>query len=207
MNLLYEACWLLWKEVPFETSVRYSGRFKSFNARIQRKHNTVTLSMAKKWKKISKDIQLGLAQLMLCKLLKKNMHTDYIDLYYAFMKHAHLAVIKTKSHPKLAQSFERVNKTYFYGTLEQPNLVWGNHATRTLGTYDYGTDTIRVSKLLQDDELLDYVMYHELLHKKLKFKSKGTYSRYHTKQFREQEQQFKNAKQCEQKLQKLGSLC
>ncbi|MAF34974.1 hypothetical protein CMO91_03960 [Candidatus Woesearchaeota archaeon] len=202
MDILYEAIWLMWKKVDVETEVRYSGRFKGYNANIQRKGNLVTLNLAKQWKRVSKDIRLGIAQLLACKLLKKKEQTLYIDLYHNFMKHAHLGVLKTKSDPQLEASFSRVNEEYFSGMIEPPNLIWGKHATRTLGTYDYGTDTIRISAALQDEELLDYVMYHELLHKHLKFKH-GKSTRYHTKQFRTKEKQFKNALACEQKLKRL----
>ena len=207
MDILYEAMWLMWKQVNVETEVKYSGRFKGYNANIQRKGDRVTLSLAKQWRGVSKDIQLGIAQLLACKLLKRKEQTSYMDLYHHFMKHAHIGVIKTKSDPQLEASFTRVNAEYFSGIIEKPNLIWGKQTKRTLGTYDYGTDTIRVSASLQDEELLDYVMYHEVLHKHLKFKHKGKNTRYHTKQFRVKEKQFKNALACEEKLKRIGSLC
>ena len=57
----------------------------------------------------------------------------------------------------------------------------------------YATDTVTLSKALAHDlELVDYVMYHELLHKKHKFTSKNGKSRHHTKEFRIAEKRYPN---------------
>jgi len=49
-------------------------------------------------------------------------------------------------------------------------------------------------------ELLDFVMYHEMLHKKHKFSISGVKSRYHTKEFKEDEKKFGDVKLIEKKL-------
>ncbi|MBI4144526.1 SprT-like domain-containing protein [Candidatus Woesearchaeota archaeon] len=206
MNILYEAYWLLWNNVSYETQVRYSGHFKGLNASITKKGNMITLNLSKKWKQIEKDIQIGLAQVLLCKLLKKKERSQYIELYHYFMKSIHIAIPKTKTEPILEESFNRVNKEYFEGIIEKPNLEWAGNNTRTLGTYDYGTDTIRISRILQEEQLIDYVMHHEMLHKHLKYKHKGHKTRHHTTQFRTKEKEFQNAEECERKLRRVGSI-
>ena len=81
----------------------------------------------------------------------------------------------------------RVNEKYFYGMILVPNLKWGNKSLSQLGTYDYGTDTITVSRILEKESiLLDYVMYHEILHKKIKFKEKNGRSIHHSKEWPDQ---------------------
>jgi hypothetical protein len=123
-----------------------------------------------------------------------------MDLYENFIKNVHIAVPKTKSHPSLEESFNRVNKLFFAGMIDKPNLVLGK-GTRTLGNYDYGADTIAISEhLLKHIDLLDYVMYHEILHKKHKFKSKNTRSFHHTRKFKKEEKSYPNAKELEEKL-------
>ena len=119
------------------------------------------------------------------------------------MKNLHISIPKESSDPVLEESFNKVNEKYFFGLIERPNLAWHNSISR-LGSYEYGTDTISISKvLLQDNEVLDYVIYHEMLHKKHKFDSKNGRSRHHTKEFRTRERAFENSSEMEERIKKL----
>jgi len=70
-------------------------------------------------------------------------------------------------------------------------LVWGGYTKTQLGHYTYANNTVSISRVLEEnDELLDFVVYHELLHKKHKFKHKGTRSISHTAEFRADEKKF-----------------
>ncbi|MEK6876580.1 MAG: hypothetical protein AABX63_04155, partial [Nanoarchaeota archaeon] len=83
---------------------------------------------------------------------------------------------------------------------EKPNLVWHN-SVRRLGSYEYGSDTISISRvLLEDSNLMDYVMYHEMLHKKFKFNSSNGRTCHHTKEFKEMERKFENSIEMEQRI-------
>ena len=106
----------------------------------------------------------------------------------------------------LKESFERINKEYFFNLIEMPNLKFNNSINK-LGSYEYGSDTITISKHLANEsqEIMDYVMYHEMLHKKHKFKNKNNRNYHHTKTFRQQEKQFKNSKDIEKQLSKIVS--
>ena len=88
--------------------------------------------------------------------------------------------------------------------IEKPNLVLGN-GTSKLGSYEYGVDTINISRILLNGkrELLDYVMYHEMLHKKHKFYTKSGRSYHHTSAFKKAEKKFENAEEIEEKLARL----
>ena len=135
--------------------------------------------------------------------LKKN--TRSMDLYDIFMKKLHLVAPKIDSDPVLLSSFDRVNAAYFDGLLDLTNLRWGSDSYRKLGSYAYASDTITLSRLLEEDyELLDYVMYHEMLHKKHKFVRNKTRSHHHTAAFRKDERKFLNWERCEERLSRLG---
>lgn len=71
----------------------------------------------------------------------------------------------------LDESFARVNSAYFGNRMPRPNLIWNRTLTaRKFGHYQPVRDTLMVSISLDDPEvpsyLIDFVMYHELLHKK-----------------------------------------
>jgi len=72
----------------------------------------------------------------------------------------------------LGASFTRVNQAYFQNSLAQPRLTWSKVFTgRKFGHYDRIRDVVMISSTLDRAEVpeyvLDSVMYHELLHKKL----------------------------------------
>jgi len=205
-SLVVEAWQTLYpeKELPYEPSLGYSGRFVGLNANIRLSRNVLHVGMSKKWRTIDKAIQIGLIQHLLIRLKRDARKTTNIDLYHAFLKHAHIGVEKTESDPELEASFDKINEEYFVGMLERPNLVWSDGYQR-LGFYDYGRDTIAISRVLRKDvRLLDYVMYHEMLHKKHKFASSGSRTIHHSRQFREDEAKFKDAPMLEKQLGRLG---
>lgn len=95
----------------------------------------------------------------------------------------------------LAEVFDRVNRRYFSGTLHRPHLKWSRRSTfRKFGHYQYDTDTILISCSLDTDQVpdyvLDYLMFHELLHKEHGLRQIGTRSYAHTPAFRKAEEQF-----------------
>jgi len=210
MDIVQEAFSALYpeKEFTYVARIKYSGKFRGFNAnvRFSRHTNTMVFSLSKQWKNVSEEIKIGLLQSLMIKLFKTKKNSENMDMYNSFLRHVHIAIPKTKTHPILDESFERVNLKYFDGLVEKPNLRFGKESATQLGSYEYGTDTITISSMLQatEPEILDYVMYHELLHKKLKFYDKNGKSFHHTSEFRRQEKVFENSAIIEQKLKRIG---
>jgi hypothetical protein len=208
MRIEEEAFKGLWPEkgASYDFSVKYSGKFKGYNANVKMQAGSITFSLSRKWRDISRDIKIGLLQELLAKLFRERKTTQNIELYHIFMKKVHIAVPKTQTEPELEESFTRVNERFFAGMVEQPNLKWSSSTTK-LGSYDYGSDTVTISLMLRDADIdsLDYVMYHEILHKKHKFTSGGGTLRYHTREFRESERQYPNSSEIEKRLRTLSS--
>jgi hypothetical protein len=110
----------------------------------------------------------------------------------------------------LEQSFHRVNQTYFQGGMQKPHLVWSQRLThRKFGHYQWDTDTVLVSSSLDDPYVpkmvVDYVIYHELLHKKIGVKRTNQNRIAHSREFRKQEEQFHQIKKARQILNKLSN--
>jgi len=208
-NLLSEAYLRLSKEAfcPYSCYVQYSGKFKDYGANINLRGSKLTIKLSRSWYGKDPDVQIGLMQELLCKMLKFYPDTPEIHKYNHFVKHMHNGLIKRRAEPALKTSFDRVNLQFFVGMVEQPNLLWGQESYRTMGVYDFKTDTIRMSTLLKDaeQELLDYVMFHEMLHKVNKFKKSGRKTYYHDKKFEQAESIYPNQVEIEKKLSRLGS--
>jgi predicted metal-dependent hydrolase len=113
-------------------------------------------------------------------------------------------------HYDLRTSFKRINRKYFEGKMKMPLLSWSRRRTKTrFGHHDAALDTIIISKSLDDPKiprfLLDYVMFHEMLHIKHKSSFENGRRRMHTKAFSEDEMRFKERKRAEVLLKKISS--
>jgi hypothetical protein len=206
MNIIKQAFQELYpgKELGKEVSIKYSGKFKPYNANVKHSPIKLQFNLSREWKNVSREVRIGLIQSLLVKIYKGKPNTGYRDLYESFIKNLSNYAPKTRSDPLLEASFNRINEKYFYGLIEQSNLVWGNNSTSKLGSYEYQTDTITISSIFKENpELIDYIMYHEVLHKKHKFYTKSGRSYHHTSKFKKAEKEFENHEQIEKKLKNL----
>ncbi|RMD57566.1 M48 family peptidase [Candidatus Woesearchaeota archaeon] len=185
--------------------LKYSGRFKGFNANVKMVGSRITLCASKRWKDVSPEIQKGLFHELFARLFQSSKRTLNMELYDNFMRSLPRLSPKTLSHPVLERSFDRVNSLMFGGLMERPNLKVGKGVNQ-LGLYEYSSDTVTISEiLLPYPDLMDYVMYHELLHKKHQFKRGARRTTHHSKAFREDEAKFPGARVLEKRLQMLVS--
>ena len=172
--------------------IYYSGRFKSLNANVRYGLGWMEFRLAKEWKDVDEEIRKGLVQHLLCKVYGLKRRTMSIEMYEEYLRQSSNYAKKGASAQELVERFHALNDEYFHGMMEAPTLRWGQHSTSKLGSYDYASDTVTISTALKDDQdLLDYVLYHELLHKKHKFKCSGAKTHHHTKAFRDDERKFK----------------
>lgn len=109
----------------------------------------------------------------------------------------------------LENSFRRVNQEYFGGKIGRPHLIWNNRLThRKFGHYQWDIDTIMVSSTLDQRQVptlvVDFVMYHELLHKQLGARLAGQNRIAHTREFRDLERQFNKFDKAKQQLNRIA---
>ena len=203
MNVAEEAFKELFPErVLPRIEIKYSGRFKDYNSNVTYRGDNFSFGLSREWEDVDASIVKGLIQHLFLKIHRKKLATMNIDLYNSFMKNLHRGIKKDKSDPLLEASFNRMNDMFFSGTLEKTNLEWGSHSKAMLANYNFHTDTIRMSKYFINApaEILDYIMYHEMLHKKLKFKNSGGFTSHHTPEFRMLEKQYPGFKSMDNKI-------
>jgi hypothetical protein len=206
MNITERAFFELFpeKKLSKAMNIKYSRAFNAYNSNVRYTALSMTFRLSYDWKKVSDEIKMGLIQSLLLKVYREKKKTINIDLYENFIRNIGDYSEVTQTDPLLDESFARVNDKYFNGFLPKPNLRWGGNSFSKLGTYEYGSNTVTISSIFKDEgskgkaedeklqELLDYIMYHELLHKKHKFKSTNGKNYHHTRKFREQEKAFSN---------------
>lgn len=174
----------------------YSGHFSNYNANVRYMRTHVEFNLSTLWKTIDEDIQIGLIESLVIRMFKiKGVSTSEMKLYESFMKGLSKYAKSSDHDPELVESFNRVNEKFFNEMMEKPNLIFASESFRKLGSYEYSTNSIYIStifKSLPDDEkkFLDYVVYHELLHKKHTFNVKNGRHQAHTTVFRNDEKKF-----------------
>lgn len=110
----------------------------------------------------------------------------------------------------LATAFDRVNTRYFAGQMPRPRLTWSQAFTgRKFGHYDRLRDTVMVSSTLDQRAVpqfvVDFIVYHELLHKHLGWRIVDGRRYSHTSQFRDLERRFDRYTEAEAVIQRLAS--
>lgn len=105
----------------------------------------------------------------------------------------------------LVQIFEKLNVVYFHGLMARPDLGWSQQAARwLLGHYDAAHHMIVLNCILDSEvvpeHVVEYVMYHEMLHLLYPVERRRGRRCIHSKEFREREREFREAGQAEKWL-------
>ncbi len=189
----------------FDINLKYTRRMKGYNSKVvlNRFLKRIEFRLSEKWKTVSWQIQKGAVQVLLCRLFKKNKTTMSISLLDSFLSKVHSSFLVQQDFEDdaLKESFERVNVRFFNSNQAISKIRFGKYSKTTLGRYDFDSDEIIISSVLKDapQELLDYVMYHELLHKKHGYGS-SLKRQYHTTSFRNDERRFPEFERVEKRL-------
>ena len=156
------------------------------------------------------DVHQALAYILVAKLFKKRITPEHDQRYrqYAYQpqvlrasdlarqkrgyKQITTALGRTHNLDKL---FARLNRRYFDGALPTPVLSWSPRRSKSiLGHHDYSHGTIIISRMLDSanvpEYVVEYVLYHEMLHMKHQPRVVNGRRVYHTPAFRADEKRF-----------------
>jgi hypothetical protein len=105
----------------------------------------------------------------------------------------------------LEEVFLDLNRRFFKPQLPPPRLGWSLKRSRTvLGHYDSAHATIIVSRAMDSPSvpryLLEYLVYHEMLHMRFPVERQGHRRVLHSREFREAEKRFPKFEQARRKL-------
>lgn len=104
--------------------------------------------------------------------------------------------------------FEDLNTRFFHGLMARPRMSWSQTRTRRiLGHYDPAHNAIIISRIFDHPAaprfVLEYVVYHEMLHLKHPVKLRGSRRCVHSAEFQAEEKLFPRAGDAESFLKKL----
>ena len=156
------------------------------------------------------EVQQALAVILVAKLLRRTVPPEALAVYRVYASQPRTAQAaevrrqtaghKFVSSPQggfynLERLFHKLNRRYFDGALPQPTLTWSQHEPRRiLGHHDATHNTIVVSRALDahdvPDWVVEFVLYHEMLHIKHPTRIINGRRAIHTAVFRADERLF-----------------
>ena len=91
--------------------------------------------------------------------------------------------------------FENLNMRFFHGLMARPRMSWSQSKTRRiLGHYDPAHNAIIISRIFDHPAVpvfvLEYIVYHEMLHLKHPVKLRGSRRCVHSAEFQAEEKLF-----------------
>ena len=186
----------------------YANLDSKISINPDRSHVTVKLSDL--LEKAPPSVLEALSYILLCKLYRKPVPTNHDQSYRIYVNRADVrsnALLirqargrKPKRSPRgqfydLDELFDGLNQRFFDGELARPVLGWSRRVSRrSLGYYDPGHDLIVISKLFDSAKvprlLVEYILYHEMLHKKYPAEYRSVRRCVHTRQFKAEERKY-----------------
>jgi len=184
--------------------------YVGINHTIRIRHSVVYVRLAEISESASLDVQRALAFILVAKLLQKKIPPAATQIYQTFVKSREIQIKAVENRRakgrkvittamgetyNLEEIFARLNQTYFKDSLEKPTLSWSAKKTyRILGHHDSTHQTIIISKSLDDVKVppyvVEYVVFHEMLHIFHPTKHRDGRRYNHTPQFRRDERKF-----------------
>lgn len=161
------------------------------------------------------------AALLLARAYRKKLPREMAELYRAYChepgtKHGLAqmrrrrcrSILRVSDRYDLAEIFARLNRRYFAGDLHQPQLGWSHRQwTSQLGAFDAALDRIVMNRRLDRDDVprhvIEYVLYHEMLHVKHPGELARCGWRVHSAAFRAEEKRFARYEEARRWLEKL----
>jgi hypothetical protein len=192
---------------------------------IRIREGSVFVRLSDLSKQAAPTIHEALAFILVSKLLRRRVPETYSEIYRNYAAQPEIGErandsrklrgrkITTAPHGAvydLEEIFRRINQTYFQNELEQPVLSWSQTRTRRVfGHQDAVHDTIIISRTLDDARVpqfvVEFVLYHELLHVVHPTRIVNGKRRIHSAAFRRDERKFIRVEEAEKWLEKLAT--
>ncbi len=184
--------------------------YVGINNRIRLRDDLIHIKLSDLLRDAPLEFHQALAEILLRKLYRKKIPAEVSQIYNNFVRQTAVREKSIESRKTrgrkilkgtrgdyydLDEIFNLLNQIYFQHTIPKPTLTWSaNNTYRILGHHDSTHETIAISKSLDDIRIprlvVEYVVYHEMLHIKhpTRFENGRRYS--HTPAFRRDERDF-----------------
>ncbi len=185
----------------------YTGR--SLRHTIELKRNVITVRIAQALQQAPEHILRVLGLILLLKIFRLKADRNLNRVYREYVKEHILPHNGVKHRPpsarytplgryfNLDELFDRLNHIYFDNSLNKPLIGWSlNPSYRRLGFYVQEKNLLVISRIFDSRkvpaEVVEYMLYHEMLHIDIPAMEKNGRRRIHPPEFRKKEKTFPN---------------
>lgn len=180
---------------------------KSIRHTIALERKIITIRIAESMRNAPQEVLKILGLILLAKIFRYKVDIKLRRIYNAYVQEHilpnHQPVERAPSsrytsrgkYFDLEEIFDKLNDLYFDGRLLKPVLGWSlKKAYTRLGFYAAEKNLLVISRIFDSrktpDEVLEYMMYHEMLHIHFPVEMLNGRRRVHSKAFREMEKAF-----------------
>jgi hypothetical protein len=198
-------------------------RFANVNNTIRMREGRALVRISDLLESAPEPVLRSIAHILLAKLYRKPIEAAYATRYrryvssYGMTQRTHLVRQmrgrKRLNSPNghvwnLEQIFDELNQRFFHGLMGRPQMSWSSERSRhLLGHYDPAHNSIIISRIFDDARLpkflVEYIVYHEMLHLKHPVKLRGSRRCVHPPAFQEEEKLFPQMDEVKQWLKRL----
>jgi predicted metal-dependent hydrolase len=184
--------------------------FVGLNHTIRIRNQRVFVRISDIFRDAPQSVYRALAHILVGKLFRRRPKAEYETLYHQYIHQPQIMQASDLARQQrgrkqlngavgkaydLEKIFAHLNRRYFDNALSSPALSWSTRRTkRILGHHDAVHNAIIISRSLDQESVpshvVEYVMYHEMLHIKHKPRIANGRRMLHTSAFRSDEKQF-----------------
>jgi hypothetical protein len=169
------------------------------------------------------NVLRAIAHILLAKMYRRPIDRERAGRYRRYVSTQHMSrkahlvrqmrgrkrILSAQGHVyDLDAVFDDLNFRFFHGLLARPQMTWSSDRARNrLGHYDPAHNAIVVSRVFDHPRVpqyvLEYIVYHEMLHLKHPVKLRGSRRCVHSAEFQAEEKRFEHFDEARQFLHRL----
>jgi hypothetical protein len=177
---------------------------------IRRREETVCVRFSDLLCRAPLSVLEGAAVLLLSRVYRRKASSRLVEPYLAYarshrtrrrisrMRRGRVRLVSTGPRGRyfdLENLFRDLNERYFEGLLERPHIGWSTRSwRRQFGCYDPGPNQILLNRTMDHPSVprcvVEYVLFHEMLHVKHPTRRSGCSLVSHSHEFRREEKRF-----------------
>jgi len=197
--------------------------FANVNNTIRLRENVMKLRVSDLLEGAPESVLRAIFHILLAKIYRKPISPEHATRYRRYVSSHDMAnkshlvrqirgrkkILSAQGHAyDLEAIFDDLNAKWFHGLLARPVMTWsGVKARNSLGHYDPAHNDIVVSKVFDHPGIpqyvVEYIVYHEMLHLKHPVKLRGSRRCVHPKEFQEEEKRFPQLEEAKAFLKRL----
>jgi hypothetical protein len=197
--------------------------FANVNNTIRLRNGRLLVRLSDLLEGAPEPVLRAIAHILLAKMYRQPIDRARAARYrkyvgsHEIVRKAHL-VRQMRGHKRLRSArgffydldlvFEELNTRFFHGLMARPRMSWSQLRTRRiLGHYDPAHNAIIISRIFDHPAVpafvLEYIVYHEMLHLKHPVRMRGSRRCVHSPEFQAEERLFPHIAQANAFLKKL----